>query len=63
MTSWYFAFLMIIVVWALGVIGFSIWIFRKVIPDVKSLFLESDLTEEEKQILMIKAMFPPKFNR
>ena len=54
---------MVIVVWALGVVAFSLWIFRKVIPDVKSLLLESDLTEEEKQILMIKTMFPPKFNR
>jgi len=63
MTSWYSAFLVIIVVWVIGVVALVLWIFGKVVPDVRKLLDATELSEEEKQMRLIRTMFPPRFSR
>lgn len=47
----------------LGLLGASLWIIKRVIPGLIKEMDEQGLNDIQKQMVLNKAVFPPKFHR
>lgn len=61
--EWIFFSLALMVVWLLGMVVTALWVVRRVIPGLIKEMDEQGLNDIQKQMVLNKAMFPPRFRR
>jgi hypothetical protein len=63
MEDYHWAVITLMVIWIVGVISFGVWLFKKAIPNIHKMLDASNLTDIQKQQLLSKTMFPPRFRK
>lgn len=61
--EWIFFYLIILGLWFVFVGLLALWIVKRVIPGVVKEMDEQGLNDIQKQMVLNKAMFPPRFRR
>lgn len=61
--EWIFLYLGVLVLWAGTFIGIACWVVKRVIPSLLKEMEEQGLNDIQKQLILTKAVFPPKFPR
>lgn len=59
--SW--LFIAFFILWFVGILGIYMWVAKRVIPELRKEMEEYGLNENQQTLLIMRAMFPPKFHK